>query len=441
LGGKQFGIKRILGKPDAFPQAGSSANAWSPKKALDGYEWVEVSFEKSQTVKQVAVFENLNAGCVVKISVATASGKYETVWKRKKEYTTPTFKSTIPTDRAYYFKRKRRKVQDVPDVLNPGIEYAILDNTVSGVVAVRVEFNFALLPGQKQIDAIGISDSEMPIQANINTNETFEKLALSKQIQLDGIVPFNPVISLDGTTLFVTNSNDDKTKIFSFTKDSNGNWVDKKVEANLNLNDTYNFLNYVGADFLLKGGATYSKGNTETGFELIAIKDGNYKPVGLIKVAAYNNYEDTADATMTADGKILIMGLESDFSQGGTDLYFAQQKEDGTYSFLQNMGKIINSANDEAMVQLLSDQKTLLFSSNGFSSFGDFDLYVAYRLDNTWKSWSEPINLGSKINSSGFDGSPFYDEKNETLYFITYSDSNILLKAISIPKIQLLQKD
>ena len=57
LGGKQNSIKRILGKPDAFPQGGTSPNAWMPKKALDGYEWVEVSFEKPQTVKQVAVFD------------------------------------------------------------------------------------------------------------------------------------------------------------------------------------------------------------------------------------------------------------------------------------------------------------------------------------------------------------------------------------------------
>ncbi len=67
LGGKQNGIKRILGKPDVFPQGGSSPNAWSPKNALDGKEVVEVGFEKPQTIKQIAIFENLNAGCVVKV--------------------------------------------------------------------------------------------------------------------------------------------------------------------------------------------------------------------------------------------------------------------------------------------------------------------------------------------------------------------------------------
>ena len=150
LGGKQHGIKRILGKPDAFPQGGSSPNAWTPKNALDGYEFVEVAFEKPQTVKQVAVFENLNAGCVVKIGVDTGNGKYQTVWYRKKDWQTPSYKSTLHSDRSYYFGRKRRKIHKSPDVnVNPAVEYAILETAVANVVAVRVEFNFALIPNLK----------------------------------------------------------------------------------------------------------------------------------------------------------------------------------------------------------------------------------------------------------------------------------------------------
>ena len=44
--------------------------------------------------------------------------------------------------------------------------------------------------------------------------------------------------------------------------------------------------------------------------------------------------------TISNDGKTLIMGIETDFTQGGTDLYFANRKEDGTYGLLQNMGKV-----------------------------------------------------------------------------------------------------
>jgi hypothetical protein len=120
-------------------------------------------------------------------------------------------------------------------------------------------------------------------------------------------------------------------------------------------------------------------------------------------------------------------------------LYFTTKKEDGSYGFLQNMGKIINSAGDEGMPFLLSDQKTLLFSSNGFSSFGDFDIYVTHRLDDTWKKWSEPINLGSKVNSVDYEGACSYDEKTEILYFTKWINDRPTLSFIKIPLANLTQ--
>lgn len=438
LGGKQNGIKRILGKPDCFPQGGASGNAWIPKNALDGKEVVEVSFEKPQTVKQIAVFENLNAGCVVKISVDKGSGSYETVWNRKLDYKTPTFKASIPADHAYYFNRKRRKIQEVPDVFNPGIEHTILENAVSGVVAVKVEFNFALLPGQKQIDAIGISDSDAPIDAEINTNPVFEKVPASEKLMFSNLVSSTPALSLDGNTLYFTDNSTDKELIYSSVK-IGVKWSLPKLESDLNENDTFNYIEYVGNDFVLRGGNSYNKGTGECGFSIFKIRDGKYELEGQLKIAAFANYDETADATMTADGKTLILGLESDFTQGGLDLYFANKKEDGTYGLLQNMGKTINSANHECLPHLLSDTKTVLFVSNGYSGYGGYDIYVSHRLDDTWKNWSEPVNLGNKINSDSFEGGPYYDEKNEVLYYTKIIEGKINTMFVKIPLTDLVK--
>ena len=435
LGGKQNGIKRILGKPDAFPQGGSSANAWMPKNALDGKEVIEVGFEKPQLVKQVAVCENLNAGCVVKISVDNGSGNYETVWTRKRDWRTPTFKSTATADHAYYFGRKRRKVQEVPNVFNPGIEYAILENAVANVVAVKVEFSFALIPGQKQIDAIGISDSEAPIEIKINSNSAFENLPNPESLEFENSEVSNVIVSQDGQKIFYSAFANNKDVVFSSKKQTDGKWAKPAVaEPGLSLNDEYNYLEYCSDNFILKGGVEYTKNTTETGFEFFENKNGSYQSLKSLKIAAYNNYDKTADLTMTNDAKILIMGIETDFTQGGTDLYFANRKEDGTYGLLQNMGKVINSAADEGMPQLLSDTKTLLFSSIGFSSYGNYDIYVSYRLDDSWKKWSEPINLGNKINSDSFEGSPFYDETTEMLYFTRLIEGKSIIARVKIPK-------
>lgn len=440
LGGKQNGIKRILGKPDAFPQGGSSANAWMPKNSLDGREIVEVGFEKPQMVKQVAVCENLNAGCVTKISVDNGSGNYETVWTRKRDWKTPTFKSTATADYAYYFGRKRRKVQEVPNVFNPGIEYAVLENAVANVVAVKVEFSFALVPGQKQIDAIGVSDSEVPIAIHINTNPAFDNLPKPESLEFENSEVSNVMVSQDGQKIFYSAFAENKDVVFSSQKQADGRWSKPAVlEPSLSLNDNYNYMEYYGDTIILKGGVEFSKNTAETGFEFFENKNGSYQAIKPLKIAAYNNYEKTADLTITKDGKTLIMGIETDFTQGGTDLYFANQKEDGTYGLLQNMGKIINSAADEGMPQLLSDTKTLLFSSIGFSSYGNYDIYVSYRLDDTWKKWSEPVNLGSKINNSDYEGSPFYDEKTETLYFTKWVNDKPTLSFVKISLADLMK--
>jgi WD40-like Beta Propeller Repeat len=440
LGGKQYGIKRILGKPDVFPQAGNSPNAWNPKNALDGYEIVEVGFEKPQSVKQIAVFENLNAGCVVKISVDTGDGKYKTVWARKRDYRTPTFKATIPADHAYYFKRKRRKIQEAPDVFNPGVEHAILESVVSNVVAVKVEFNFALLPGQKQVDAIGISDSEQPIDAEINVGSQFKNIVAEKFPTLDAFQVLSLVVAPGGEKILFTQQSEEKELVYSCQKETSRSWSIPKLEATLSENGTNNYVDFIKDDLIIKGGKVYQKASGETGYQFFNLENGNYQPKDQLMITAYANYSDAAFLTATTDLKTVVLAVESDFTQGGTDFYFTKRKEDGTFGLLQNMGKIINSADDDISPQLLSDGKTLLFSSNGFSGFGGYDVFVSYRLDDTWKNWSEPTNVGSGINSAGYDGAPFYDETNEMLYFVTDVDGKSAVHLARIPKQTLMNR-
>ncbi|MCB0582700.1 MAG: carboxypeptidase regulatory-like domain-containing protein [Phaeodactylibacter sp.] len=58
------------------------------------------------------------------------------------------------------------------------------------------------------------------------------------------------------------------------------------------------------------------------------------------------------------------------------------------------------------------DGNALYFSSNRPDGFGGFDLYVSFRMGNTW---STPENLGPNVNTPGDEVSPFYDGSN--LYF------------------------
>ena len=440
LGGKQNSVKRILGIPDSFPQGGPSANAWVSKEAL-GSAYVDVEFEQAQTVKQIAVFENLNAGCVTKIMVADASGKFHTVLRKRREYMSYGWRQKYNTDRTYYFSKKRRKIEKVPDVdFNADIEFFFLEQPESNVKIVRVEFNFALKPGQKQIDAIGISDSEDPIVPQINkileaeTLPNSEKFIYVENEQYNLSSPF----ILNDEFFYTLGATDQLSEVHAVNLTNPKEIIDvtKKIRNDKKLNY---ILGYVPQTKTILMGSEYKHriDGDAIGFDFFNFNEGVYSYQKPLKVTAYANYGDFADAFLTQDGQHILFGIESDLTMGGFDLYFSTPKDDGTFGYLQNMAKGLNTAADETNPFLLSDNKTLIFASNGYSGYGDFDLYVSTRLDDTWKNWSTPKNLGPKVNGQSFDTNPYYHEKEEALYFVSFRDGISTIQKIKIPLSQL----
>lgn len=442
LGGKLNSVKRIIGKPDAFPQGGPSANAWVAKDAL-GSAFVEVEFEKAQTVKQIAIFENLNAGCVTRIQVGDATGKLHTVSKKAGSFASwiTSLQTQGDTDRAYYFNKKRRKIevaQNVED--NADIEYIYLETAEANVKIVRVEFNFGLKPGQKQIDAIAISDSDHPIQPQINIIDGAE--ALGSAVKLiyspDRDYDLSSLAILDNQLYYTVSMYEKAGEIHAINLENPTEIIDvtKKIRNDKKLNYILGYAPETKT--MLMGSENKFRWDGDAlGFDFFKLDEGTYTYYKPLKITAYSNYGDYADAFLTNDGRRILFGIESDLTMGGFDLYFTQPKDEAVYGILQNMGKGLNTAGDETNPFLLSDHKTLIFTSNGYSGYGGFDLYVSIRLDDTWKNWSEPKNLGPKVNGSSFDTNPFYDERTENLYYVTFRDGNSVIQQIKIPRAQL----
>lgn len=74
-------------------------------------------------------------------------------------------------------------------------------------------------------------------------------------------------------------------------------------------------------------------------------------------------------------------------------------KSDGTLAFSnpQNLGKSINTAEDELSPFIHADNQTLFFSSRGRGGLGKYDIFVSYKSDNG--AWSEPKNVGYPLNT------------------------------------------
>ena len=87
------------------------------------------------------------------------------------------------------------------------------------------------------------------------------------------------------------------------------------------------------------------------------------------------------------------------------------------------MGIDINTADDEFTPFLATDNQTLYFTSNGRSGYGEMDIYVSRRLDDTWMRWSEPENLGPAINTSDYEAHFTIPASGAYAYFCSAENS------------------
>jgi outer membrane protein OmpA-like peptidoglycan-associated protein len=128
--------------------------------------------------------------------------------------------------------------------------------------------------------------------------------------------------------------------------------------------------------------------------------------------------------SLSADGQILFFvacaemdgsyGNDERHGYGSCDIFYAEKTGD-KWSEAFNLGKGINSSNFESQPSFSADGKTLYFVSNRPGGFGETDIYVSVLDEKNY--WSEPVNLGSKINTTGKEESVFIHNDGKTLYF------------------------
>lgn len=128
-----------------------------------------------------------------------------------------------------------------------------------------------------------------------------------------------------------------------------------------------------------------------------------------------NTEQNEGAQSISQDGQWLIFtGCNFPDGMGNCDLYFSMLTPNG-WSEPQNMGRRINTEFWESAPTLSPDKRDLYFSSNVSGGLGGSDIYVTHRLPNG--QWTEPENMGPVINTSGDESCPFIHADNQTLYF------------------------
>jgi len=388
----QYSANQALGKPNVLPAGGENPNAWVPDKPRRK-EFIKLGFANPTSIRQIAIAESYNPTALYKIFVYDEAGK---------EYEITT-------------------LNPKPLPIKSRMLNVFFEPTLYKVVAVKLEFDGTALPEYFGIDAVGITDSSYPVIADIPQPALLASgiivEALDTNVNSD-YSELNPLLSPDGKTLYFSRQNhpeniggvNDKEDIWYSELGEDGKWTLAKNMGPQFNNASANFINAIsatpdGKSVVMILGNKYVEGKKkmQAGVSISSNVGGKWtKPVALNIIDEYN-YNDKANYFLTNNRKTMLMSIQREDSRGDRDLYVTFMQDDSVWTAPLNLGKVVNTSAEESAPFLAIDDKTMYFSSKGFSGFGGSDIYVSKRLDDTWTNWSEPENLGPTINSAQED--------------------------------------
>jgi outer membrane protein OmpA-like peptidoglycan-associated protein/Tol biopolymer transport system component len=406
---KQFGPDQVLGTPSKLPGTGSSGAAWAPAREDGGEEFIQVRFKDHIHVQQIAVGENFNPGSIVAIVlVDEANISYQV-------YTNP----------------KPGPIKGITgrmfNLIIPKTEYK--------VAGLKLYLNTAAVKGSNQIDAIAVSDSKDTIKAMINTIDNphvdFEKENLGTNVNspTDELAPF---ISPDGNTLYFTRrlhpgniGDSSKQDLWFARSDGKGGFLlAENIGAPIN-NAKHNSASGITPDGqrMLILNTYYADGSMGKGLSMAHANGDKWEVPETIHIENFYNENQYGEYCLSVSGKYLIMAVERDDSEGGKDLYISFETENELWTEPKKMGSVINTVENETSPFIAADERTLYFSSKGHPGYGSNDVFVTYRLDDTWTNWSPPLNLGNSINTAGWDSYFTIPANGEYAYFVSNTNS------------------
>lgn len=386
LNAQEYSAEQIIGKPNVTPGTGESPNAWMPFRE-DREEYVKVGFEKPFKIRQITIAESSNPSAIYQIFLYDRSDN---------EFLINTF-DPRPVD------------------LKSRMLHVFFDLTEYEVAAVKIVLHCDAVPGYNAIDAIAISNSTLPVKQEVQILESAIVNANPNRLSETVNSVYNelrPLVTPDGKTLLFsrqfhpgnTGGEDDPEDIwFSQWDEGKSEWMEAvNMGAPLNTQGP-NFISSITPDgntVILTLGNRYTKnGKMKAGVSVSTrTSEGWTKPVPFEIINEINMHQKS-NYFLANNREVLLMSVEADPTFGSRDLYVSFLMDDGRWSEPLNLGPDINTALEEASPFLAPDDKTLYFSSDGYTGYGKLDIYVTRRLDETWTKWSEPENLGPLINS------------------------------------------
>ena len=117
--------------------------------------------------------------------------------------------------------------------------------------------------------------------------------------------------------------------------------------------------------------------------------------------------------SLSADGRSMLFAKYSDNTRG-IDIYESTRDSTGTWSVAKPIVGGVNTKGNEKAPFLHPDGVTLYFSSDGHQGMGGYDLFMSKKVNGLWE---KPQNLGKPINSEEDDHGLIVSTDGRYAYF------------------------
>lgn len=402
---KQFESEQLLGKPSVLSSFGETPCAWAPNKNNE-IDSITVKYAKPILINRVIINQNFNPCAISKVYVIDINKTYLKVYEEKEVDTT----------------QKGRLLNIVFPLTN------------TSVYAIKVILNRRKNKTFTQIDAIGIANSDKDYEIKINSffdiGEIENPENLGENIN-SAYQEICPVISPDGKTLYFTRSkhpentgSPDKQDIwFAEMRDDITFSKAKNIGAPINDTSHNSAFSVNTQKRLLLNNIYFKNAPIQKGLSVSYYKNNQWSFPEKLNVEGYYNDNVYSEFFLSANDSILLMTNERINTYGGKDIYLSFKIKGKKFSKPMNLGGIINTAASETSPFLSKDGKLLFFSTGGHCGYGLNDIFVSRRLDDTWKKWSVPQNLGAWINTSEWDAYLSMPDAMDCIYFSSFKNS------------------
>ncbi len=140
-----------------------------------------------------------------------------------------------------------------------------------------------------------------------------------------------------------------------------------------------------------------------------------------VPVSQINTSANETGVSVSADGKYLYFCSDKEGGTGRFDIYQCTNNA-GSWSKPKNLGTIINTTSSEISPFINPNGKTLFFSSNGYADgMGGFDIFYSEMKDDG--SWTTPQTMGFPINTTRDDVN-YYIIGGGTRYYSTIREES-----------------